>query len=191
MEDFTPEEVKIITEGLEYTDSIRKKLKERKNLCEERVLKMVKQHEFQMLFPNTKEKEESHEKMFLSIDETQQHLYNVISLELFGGVNYTSKQERKINENHEVKRINNILETIFNTHKAVWCYLGFLHHTGDINKPIKIKFKSKSTKSFLVDLERTLNKFKKNNIKDEIERLEKLLEFFPKVDAEIRGEKNK
>ena len=39
MEDFTPEEVKIIEEGLEYTDSIRKKLKERENLCEERVSK--------------------------------------------------------------------------------------------------------------------------------------------------------
>ena len=173
MEDFTAEEVKII--------------KERAKLCEERVLKMAKHHEFQMLFPISEEREEIHEKMFLSLDETQQHLYKVISLELIGGVNYISKQERKINENLEVKRVNNILEAIFNTHKAVWFNLGYLHNGGNINKPIKINFKSKTTKSFIVDLERVLNNFKKDDVKDEIKRLENLLEFFPKVDAEIRG----
>ena len=188
MEDFTDEEMEIINKGLEYTDSIRKKMKEKESLCEERISKMIKLHRFQTLFPDVQSPTEEHKQMFLSLDETQQHLYRIIEFELFGGVNYVSKNGKKINKDLELKRVNNILETLFETHKAVWFFLIFIRETGNITKPIKIHFKTKTTKSFLVDLERALNKFRKNNVKDEIERLKNLLDFFPKVDAKIRGE---
>ena len=190
MSAFTPEEIEILMRGgdeSQFTDSIRGKIKERHDLLIERAQKHQTIEKFWELFPNSKTHTEAHKEMFLSLDETQQRLYQVISFELFGGVKLVSECG-EIDKDQEFKRVGSILETLFNTHKAVWCYLVFLNSGGDLNKPIKIHFKNKLLKGFIIDLEKTLNIFKKDNIKDEIERLKKLLEFFPKVDAEIRGE---
>ena len=86
---------------------------------------MVKRHRYQTLFPNSQIPTEEHKKMFLLLDETQQHLYHIICLELFGGVNYVFKNGKEVNKDLEVERVNNILETLFETHKAVWYFLVF------------------------------------------------------------------
>ena len=186
MEDFTDEEFKIIMEGGEYTNTIKMKIKEKEKISEERLTKMVNKDKFKSP-PCSKEKQEKHERMFLSLNETQKRLYHTICLELYGGIIYISEKDNIINTKLEVERVNNILETLFNIYKTVIWFLRYLRRKNDINKPIKFRFKSKTTKSFLIDMERILNNFKKDNIKDEIERLESLLEFFFNVDAEIRG----
>ena len=185
MEDFTEEELKILHYGGKRTNEIKRKIRERVKMSEERVMKMARADEFRNKnYPNNNVENEN---FFLLPNETQRRLYQLISLELYGGVNYISKENNKIDEELEFERISNILETLFNTYRVVYYYLMVLNIKKDITKAIKLKFNNKSSKSFIVDLERILNNFKEDNLEDEIKRLESLLDFFPMIDSEIRG----